>query len=320
MVKVSVVIPCFNAEAFISDSIQSVLAQTESAIECIVVDDASKDGSRVVIKEWADRDSRIVPVFQPVNGGPSRARNAGVAQAQGKWVTFLDADDLYDPRRIEVLLEAVDTVGQQNNSPEVHGVVDNQSVRQFPDGSHLFSGFEFLVDRKPAVIPSDLFFTEQAKLNHYLRPGYMKAMLHREWLLKTGISFPVGVSVGEDFVFYGKLFGAGMHCLGINYDGYIYRRRESSLSQSVDLIGLSTLFSAFVDEHEGMLPRSAAKALRERAVMMRRIATLKEVFKAMKSLKPWSATKALSTRPDCLLVVGPIAKRKVEGFVQKYSS
>jgi teichuronic acid biosynthesis glycosyltransferase TuaG len=97
---VSIVVPCYNAEAFIGATLESVLAQTFSDWECVVIDDASSDGSAAVIARYAGADSRIRPVFQAVNGGAAKARNAGLAAVHGTYLAFLDADDSWLPEKL----------------------------------------------------------------------------------------------------------------------------------------------------------------------------------------------------------------------------
>lgn len=101
MPKVSVVIPLYNKEQYIARSVESVLAQTERYFELIVVDDGSSDTG----PEWVSQcpDSRVQMISIP-NSGVSVARNTGAAHARAEWIAFLDADDAYEPRFLEVLL------------------------------------------------------------------------------------------------------------------------------------------------------------------------------------------------------------------------
>lgn len=92
--KVSVVIPAYNAEEWIARSVESVLRQTIDDWELIVVDDGSQDGTQEVVQKYGD--DRIILTSQP-NGGPSSARNRGMAMASGEYIAFLDADDEYAP-------------------------------------------------------------------------------------------------------------------------------------------------------------------------------------------------------------------------------
>ena len=101
---VSVIIPCYNAEPYVSETIRSVLDQTYARVEVIVVDDASADGSGGVIQGFADR---VRAVRLPKNRGGSHARNRGAELAQGDYLMFLDADDLLGSDTLAVLVDAI---------------------------------------------------------------------------------------------------------------------------------------------------------------------------------------------------------------------
>jgi glycosyltransferase involved in cell wall biosynthesis len=96
----SVVIPAYNAELFIERTLLSVLRQTYSNLEIIVVDDGSTDKTRRIAEAAATRDDRIRIICVP-NGGVAKARNIGLGEATGEFVAFLDADDLWHPTKIE---------------------------------------------------------------------------------------------------------------------------------------------------------------------------------------------------------------------------
>lgn len=98
---VSVVMPAYNAEAFIADAIESVCGQTYPNWHLIVVDDCSTDETVRVAHERAERDPRIKIVRSPVNGGTSAARNLGLSHAVGRYVAFLDADDIWAAEKLD---------------------------------------------------------------------------------------------------------------------------------------------------------------------------------------------------------------------------
>ena len=100
---VSVVIPCYNAADVVAEAIDSALAQRYPAVEVVVVDDASTDGSWGVVTGYGDR---VRALRLPANGGVSHARNRGVALARGEWLMFLDADNLMAPDTLDGLVEA----------------------------------------------------------------------------------------------------------------------------------------------------------------------------------------------------------------------
>lgn len=112
MPQIGVVIPAWNAEAFLAESIESVRAQTFADWRLVVLDDGSTDGTAALAQRYADLDDRVVVVSQP-NGGLSAARNAGVAALppEVEYCLFLDADDLLLPRALELLLPAASRPG-----------------------------------------------------------------------------------------------------------------------------------------------------------------------------------------------------------------
>ena len=97
MPSVSVIVPAYNAERDIAGAIQSVLEQTCQDVEIIVVDDGSRDGTLAALQPFGAR----VRVFQQHNAGVSAARNTGARLAAGDWLAFLDADDIWMPRKLE---------------------------------------------------------------------------------------------------------------------------------------------------------------------------------------------------------------------------
>jgi len=93
--------PAYNARDTICEAIDSVLAQSYGNFELIIVDDCSTDGCRGLIQQYVDQDCRINAIFSEVNQGVSKSRNLGVAAARGRYITFLDSDDLWLPDKLE---------------------------------------------------------------------------------------------------------------------------------------------------------------------------------------------------------------------------
>lgn len=103
-VEVSVIIPCYKQAVFLPQAMDSVLAQTLDNLECIVVNDGSPDDTRDVVANYLLRDNRVRYVEQ-INRGVSSARNRGLAEAQGRYIQFLDADDLIEPEKLRIQTE-----------------------------------------------------------------------------------------------------------------------------------------------------------------------------------------------------------------------
>ncbi len=101
MPKVSVIIPAYNAQKYLAETIDSVMAQTFSDFELIVVDDGSKDKTVSIIRQYQAKYPEKIRLIQKENGGPASARNAGIRVANGEYIAFNDADDLWLPEKLE---------------------------------------------------------------------------------------------------------------------------------------------------------------------------------------------------------------------------
>lgn len=95
-IKVSVIIPVYNVQAYLKQCLDSVLAQSMTDIEVICVDDGSTDDSLSILREYEEKDSRVRILEQP-NSGAGAARNLGLAHAKGEYLSFLDSDDFFEP-------------------------------------------------------------------------------------------------------------------------------------------------------------------------------------------------------------------------------
>lgn len=104
---ISIVVPIYNAEMYLKDCLDSILAQTYTEYELILIDDGSKDNSVAICEEYQKRDSRIF-IYSKENGGPSAARNYGVSQSKGEYITFIDSDDIVDSRYLKVLVDLLE--------------------------------------------------------------------------------------------------------------------------------------------------------------------------------------------------------------------
>lgn len=102
--KVTVVIPAYNAERYLGETLASVFAQTVQPYEIIVVDDGSQDGTEAVVRSFGDR----IRYIRQQNQGISGARNTAIHEATGDWIAFLDADDLMLPRKLELQIAAIE--------------------------------------------------------------------------------------------------------------------------------------------------------------------------------------------------------------------
>lgn len=180
MPKVSVIVPVYKTEKYVSKCIESILAQSFSDFELILVDDGSPDKSGTVCDEYAKRDTRI-KVIHKANSGVSAARNTGLDVASGEWVTFVDSDDWVENDYIQEMVTSVksDTDFIFCNRENINNVR--------------------IISRKelPATkILSCLW------INHYLELSAPVSKLFKMSILKQNkIKFPHGIHMGEDAIF-----------------------------------------------------------------------------------------------------------------------
>jgi glycosyltransferase involved in cell wall biosynthesis len=205
---ISVVTPVFNASEFIRETINSVLNQTYSNWELILIDDASTDGSGKICSEMSSKDSRIHFEIQPVNKGAAFCRNRATELASGKYIAFLDADDLWAPEKLEFQLRFM-----QENECDV----------SFTSYLHIDEKGNSL-HKRVIAIPS-LSYKKQYR-NNYI--GNLTGMYHAE---KIGKVKSANLRKRQDWALWLEAIKkSGSPAKGINRDLAFYRIRKNSMS------------------------------------------------------------------------------------------
>lgn len=206
---ISVVTPVYNVEKYLGACLESLLAQTYAHIEIILVDDASTDGSGSLCDAYAARDSRIKVVHFPQNRGPSAARNEGLGQAQGKFISFVDSDDRAAPGLLEKLYQNLEETGADISACGADGLV-------------LKSG--------PATV-----YTQKDAVRCLARGSPFNLVpwgkLYRAQLLR-GCSFDEAVFYSEDLLFLYHVLKGAQRVSYIPDVLYHYTQREGSQVQS----------------------------------------------------------------------------------------
>ena len=180
---VSVVIPTYNRANIVTKAVDSILAQTYTDYEIIVVDDGSVDDTREVLARYGDR---IRYIFQQ-NSGVSAARNAGILSAMGRWITFLDSDDEWLPTKLEKQIQIA------TNNPSIVASITNVAIAVSDHKEiDLFNMRGFQVDSiAPLIISRPLI------LFCHLEPFCQSLFVLRDKLLAVGL-FDTGISLHED--------------------------------------------------------------------------------------------------------------------------
>lgn len=189
--KISIIVPIYNAEEYLNKCIPSILNQTEKDIQLILVDDGSTDGSRRLCEDYAEGDSRILFLHQK-NSGVSAARNLGISQASGKYIGFVDSDDWIEPEMFEYLLK-------EANQSDADVVMCDATTVYF-DGKNQVDTITQLSEnqilKKKDFTPSLLLeMAGSACRCIYKNDRYNDKI--RKYLL----AFPLGVKFSEDRIF-----------------------------------------------------------------------------------------------------------------------
>ena len=196
-VRVSVIVPAYNAQAYIGAAIRSAQVQSEARIEILVVDDCSSDRTVEIVREIARHDPRVRLVQRRTNAGPAAARNDGLEQAVGEWVALLDADDTFSGSRLERLL----SFGEENGADIV-----SDNILLCPDGDSA-SGRPMiprsLLPAPQLLTAAEFIRRNVATRNHpHVRYGFMHPMVRRQFLLEKGLWYDERIRFGEDFLLY----------------------------------------------------------------------------------------------------------------------
>ena len=108
---ISIILPAYNAEKTLAESVDSVLAQTYDKIELVIIDDGSTDGTRAIAEKYAQKDCRVKVLCNEVNIGVLKTRMRGVRSAKGQWLAFIDSDDLWDPDKLKRQMQLQERTG-----------------------------------------------------------------------------------------------------------------------------------------------------------------------------------------------------------------
>lgn len=106
--SVSIIMPCYNVEKLIDETMESLEMQTSKDFELICINDGSSDNTLDKLKEWANKNIFRMRIINQANGGVSKARNRGIEEAKGRYIMFLDSDDIYHPSFVELMLQGME--------------------------------------------------------------------------------------------------------------------------------------------------------------------------------------------------------------------
>lgn len=209
--KISVIIPTYNRELYVGQTLESVINQNLNDLEVLVIDDGSTDSTRDIVKQYCEKDRRVHLYIQHHKGsGP--ARNLGIRKSKGKYLAFMDSDDLYPSNDV---LSYMYSKSESSNCPICGGSLgylkDNDIVVDFDKVSKYHS--PKAVNRQERIYSSMEFQCELF---------YVRFLFLRDFIVNNGLSFP-DLLRGQDMVFMAKAMYLSKNIYCFSRTVYIYR-------------------------------------------------------------------------------------------------
>lgn len=221
--KVSVIIPVYNVEPYLSACLDSVCHQTLRDIEIICINDGSTDRSLDILQSYAERDSRI-QVYSQENRGPGEARNAGIYRAHGEYIQFIDSDDMLEPDALLYAYEKAKAKKLDVFAFDAHAVFDSAEM-ETEKGA--YRTYYPRPDRYRDITPGEVFFTRQILDGKFIMQACCQLIM-RKFLLKSGVRFIPGI-LQEDNAFTVEML---LHAQRVSHENrpfYIRRVRPGSI-------------------------------------------------------------------------------------------
>lgn len=296
---VSIVIPAYNAAAFIESALDSALAQTVPNLEVIVVDDGSIDRTAAMVTRRTGDEPRLRLLRTGANGGPARARNRALEAAQGTWVGVLDADDTMAPDRLERLLAIA-----QSAAADV--VADDLRLIDGETGQDLGTAFGLAPNAGPRRLDPTAFVRGNAFGGQGFTLGYLKPLFRRELLDRTAIRYRERARIGEDYQLLLDCLLQGARCLLVPAALYRYRLNPSSTSRRIapaELEVLAELNEEVLARVGSAGPEDLRAALLERRRSLGRMAAHARFVELLKARALGRVIALIARRPDVLPLV-----------------
>ncbi len=218
---VSVLMPCYNAELYLREAIDSVIGQSYKNLEILLIDDGSKDKTKEIIVEYAGRDSRIIPIFNEKNLGLIRTLNKGVSLASGEFVARMDADDISGLNRIENIISAF------YQQPELD-VISASFFYLSPEGKVLRRNFP------KATLSKALHF-----VSFFCTPVIHPCVVVRTKVFKEN-PFDEQYLHSEDYEIFSRMLNMGYQFKNVLEPLYFLRMNTQSVSYKFERIQIST--------------------------------------------------------------------------------
>jgi teichuronic acid biosynthesis glycosyltransferase TuaG len=206
--ETTIITPIYNAEKFLVDTLDSILNQSYQNWEAILINDNSTDGSFDIAKRYESLDSRFIVINKSQSGGAAKARNTGIAEANGRFIAFLDSDDIWHPNKLEKQISFM----KKNN-------VDLS-----------FTGYHFISEE--GVLGDFVSVPSELSYKTLLRGNIIACLTAVYDTKKLGKVYMPDIRKRQDFALWLKITKSGVNATGINESLAHYRIRTDSLSST----------------------------------------------------------------------------------------
>lgn len=221
--KLSVIIPVYNAEEYLSQCLNSVINQDYPNIEIILVDDGSTDTSGIICDRYSSK-YKTIHVIHKTNGGAADARNHGIEFATGDYLVFLDGDDFWDDR--SAMTRLVHRISESNAD------VLNYSYKKYDNKSGNKASYFQNISPMPLSLPDKKAQLDYLAQHHLYLASACNKMIKRE-VLDSTMHFAVGEQ-SEDVEWSAQLIHVAKSMDFINEDFYCYRQHEKSVTHTIN--------------------------------------------------------------------------------------
>lgn len=226
---ISVIVPVYRVEAYLDRCVRSILEQTYTNLEIILVDDGSPDRCPQMCDAWARQDQRI-RVIHKANGGLSDARNAGMASATGKYIAFVDSDDWVSGQYLERLYQTIQETGERLSACDVR-IVEEADAQSVEDSK---------AAGKMEIYSAENAFSQEGWKK--IRAVAWNKLYHRDLL--QGEAYPMGKHHEDEFFTY-RIVDKAERVAYVNEKLYFYMQRQGSIMHDFSIKRLDALDAYF---------------------------------------------------------------------------
>ena len=300
---IAIIMANYNGARFIADAIKSIIHQTLTSWELIIVDDASSDDSVAIAEQAAADDPRIKIVTQTVNCGPAAARNRALELVTARWIAIVDSDDLIPPERLQCLLRRVQITG---------AAIIADSLMEFSATARPRAFLPVWLSEELSWISLEAFIRSNCLYSRTPPLGYLKPMIRTDVIRELGLRYDETLRIGEDYYFLVHLMAHGYRMLLEPASTYFYRKHDKSISHRLrtsDIVALISAEEGFAQRDNPFSPRVQA-ALKRRQRTLRSFLAYDDVITAIKFGEFTTAARRTARNPHIWpMLIQPITAR-----------